>query len=143
MCYLHSSWQISPFHNRYPQAVHKSDTHHKEIPASLILGLTLAFHAKLPARLFLLGMYLLSTGKCQATPRKSSQQAMHIPVPGSFLSLCAGAAQAGAQLEDGFYSSSSGNQKSISYILECSCHPQALLHKPTLPLHQELTQRPL
>lgn len=136
MCYLHSSWQKYPFYNRCPRAVHKSDTHHKEIPASLILGLTLAFHAKLPVRLFLLGMYLLSTGKCQTTPRRASQ---HIPIPGSILSLCAGAAQAVAQVENGFYSSSSGNHKSISHVLECSCYPQVLLHKPTLPLHQELT----
>lgn len=111
MCYLHSSWQKSPFHNRCPRSVQKSDTHHKHIPASLILGLTLAFHAKLPARLFLLGMYWLTAGKCQATPRRAWQQAMHIPVPGCIFSFRAGAAQAVAQLENGLYSSSSKNQK--------------------------------
>lgn len=34
-------------------------------------------------------------------------------------------------------------EKSISHILQGSSYPQVVLQKPTLPLHKELTQRPL
>lgn len=98
-------------HRQYRKQTHTTS----KIPASLLLWLTLAFYANLPLRLFLLGTYLFSIGKCQATARRAWQQDMCIqptqsnarcPFP-----LCACVAWSTAQLENGLVSISSESQK--------------------------------
>lgn len=68
---LHSTTDV---HRQYRKQTYTTS----KIPASLLLWLTFAFYTNLPLRLFLLGTYLFSIGKCQATARRAWQQGMCI-----------------------------------------------------------------
>lgn len=123
-----------------------------KIPSSLLLWLTLAFYVNLPLRLFLLGTYLYSIGKCQATARRAWQEDMcnqpaHPSARVHFFPLCLCNMVNGMVREWSllhfFREPENGKRNLCPKSYKGSCYSQLLLHEPTLPLHQELSQRSL